>query len=100
MSNTLRALSALLAYPTEDLRAAVADIGAVLVDEEQVSARERADLWPLLAELRRALRSDLDAPAALAAVDRWAEASLAGGDDADAPAQVRAAVDALLGIAL
>ena len=47
-----------------------------------------------------ALRSDLDAPAALAAVDRWAEASLAGGGDADATAQVRAAVDALLGIAL
>ena len=52
MSNTLRALSALLAYPTEDLRAAIADIGTVLVDEGQVSARERADLWPLLAEFR------------------------------------------------
>ena len=52
MSNTLRALSALLAYPTEDLRAAIADIGTVLVDDGLVSARERADLWPLLAELR------------------------------------------------
>lgn len=52
MSNTLRALSALLAYPTEELREAIADIGTVLVDEGQVSACERADLWPLLAELR------------------------------------------------
>ena len=67
---------------------------------EAVARGTGAPAEPLLAELRRALRSDLDAPAALAAVDRWAEASLAGGDDADAPAQVRAAVDALLGIAL
>ncbi|HOA26937.1 MAG TPA: cysteine--1-D-myo-inosityl 2-amino-2-deoxy-alpha-D-glucopyranoside ligase [Arachnia sp.] len=67
---------------------------------EAVARGAGAPAEPLLAELRRALRSDLDAPAALAAVDRWAEASLAGGDDADAPAQVRAAVDALLGIAL
>lgn len=59
MSNTLRALSALLAYPTEDLRAAIADIGAVLVDEGRVSARERADLWPLLDELRNADLYDL-----------------------------------------
>lgn len=52
MSSTLRALSALLAYPTEELREAIADIGTVLVDDGLVSARERADLWPLLAELR------------------------------------------------
>ena len=52
MSNSFRALSALLAYPTEELREAIADIGSILVDDGLVGARERADLWPLLAELR------------------------------------------------
>ncbi len=51
----------------------------------------------LLAELRAALSQDLDTPAALAAVDRWAGAE---GDDAAAPALVRDAVDALLGVVL
>ncbi len=51
----------------------------------------------LLAQVRAALADDLDTPAALAAVDAWAAA---GGDDAAAPALVRDAVDALLGIAL
>jgi L-cysteine:1D-myo-inositol 2-amino-2-deoxy-alpha-D-glucopyranoside ligase len=66
---------------------------------------------PLLAEVRRRLADDLGAPAALAAVDRWAEQAMgdtkvgtgsdtgAGGDES-APAQVRAIVDALLGVAL
>jgi L-cysteine:1D-myo-inositol 2-amino-2-deoxy-alpha-D-glucopyranoside ligase len=49
----------------------------------------------LLAALRRALRNDLDTPTALAAVDAWCAAS---GDDAAAPALVRDAVDALLGV--
>ena len=52
---------------------------------------------PLAAEVRRALAGDLDAPAALAAVDRWAAGD---GADTDAPGQVRALVDALLGVAL
>ncbi|RFU39242.1 cysteine--1-D-myo-inosityl 2-amino-2-deoxy-alpha-D-glucopyranoside ligase, partial [Actinomadura logoneensis] len=44
---------------------------------------------------------DLDAPGALAAVDAWADAALAGtGGDAEAPARVRAIADALLGVAL
>jgi L-cysteine:1D-myo-inositol 2-amino-2-deoxy-alpha-D-glucopyranoside ligase len=51
----------------------------------------------LLQDLRAALADDLDAPAALAAVDAWCAA---GGDDAAAPALVRDAVDALLGVAL
>jgi L-cysteine:1D-myo-inositol 2-amino-2-deoxy-alpha-D-glucopyranoside ligase len=56
---------------------------------------------PVLAELRRALADDLDAPGALRAVDAWAEESLIlGGRDEDAPALVRASVDALLGVAL
>ncbi|HZB32259.1 MAG TPA: cysteine--1-D-myo-inosityl 2-amino-2-deoxy-alpha-D-glucopyranoside ligase [Streptosporangiaceae bacterium] len=56
---------------------------------------------PLLDEVRRHLADDLNAPAALVAVDRWAERALAG-DAADetAPGQVRAIVDALLGVAL
>ena len=49
----------------------------------------------LLAQVRAALADDLDAPAALAAVDRWA---VAEGDDPDAPALVAATVDALLGV--
>ena len=51
----------------------------------------------LLAEVRAALHDDLDAPAALTAVDRWCARS---GADAGAPALVRAVVDALLGVLL
>lgn len=54
-----------------------------------------------IAEMRRALRTDLDAPAALRAVDAWVAAS--GGidsDDTEAVEQMAAAIDALLGIRL
>ncbi|MFD8481196.1 cysteine--1-D-myo-inosityl 2-amino-2-deoxy-alpha-D-glucopyranoside ligase [Kitasatospora sp. NPDC059673] len=55
----------------------------------------------LLGELREALANDLDAPAALAAVDRWAATAHAvGGEDTGAPGLVSRAVDALLGVAL
>jgi L-cysteine:1D-myo-inositol 2-amino-2-deoxy-alpha-D-glucopyranoside ligase len=55
----------------------------------------------LLEEVRDALAHDLDAPAALAAVDRWAALQHAqGGPDEGAPGVVSRAVDALLGIAL
>ncbi|WP_035851211.1 cysteine--1-D-myo-inosityl 2-amino-2-deoxy-alpha-D-glucopyranoside ligase [Kitasatospora azatica] len=55
----------------------------------------------LLAEVRAALAEDLDAPAALAAVDRWAEQQAAtGGEDIGAPGLVSRTVDALLGVAL
>ncbi|MCQ4210683.1 cysteine--1-D-myo-inosityl 2-amino-2-deoxy-alpha-D-glucopyranoside ligase [Streptomyces longispororuber] len=55
----------------------------------------------LVEEIRAALSNDLDAPAALAAVDRWAEAQAAdGGSDEGAPGVVSRAVDALLGVAL
>ena len=59
----------------------------------------------MLAGVRRHLADDLDAPAALAVVDRWAEqVRLRGGsigaDDPTAPGLVRDTVDALLGIAL
>src|SRR5690606_9789010 len=52
---------------------------------------------PVAAAVRDRLADDLDAPAALGAIDAWAAAD---GDDADAPAQVRAVADTLLGVAL
>ncbi|MFC7733756.1 cysteine--1-D-myo-inosityl 2-amino-2-deoxy-alpha-D-glucopyranoside ligase [Actinomadura keratinilytica] len=57
------------------------------------------------AEVRARLADDLDAPGALAAVDRWADRALADEPDArdadaEAPARVRALTDALLGVAL
>jgi L-cysteine:1D-myo-inositol 2-amino-2-deoxy-alpha-D-glucopyranoside ligase len=72
---------------------------------------------PVLAGIRERIAEDLDAPGALAVVDRWAEAVLAAGPaDAGGPAAepgqarpaapgspgalVRDAVDALLGVAL
>ncbi|MDT0345691.1 cysteine--1-D-myo-inosityl 2-amino-2-deoxy-alpha-D-glucopyranoside ligase [Streptomyces litchfieldiae] len=52
-------------------------------------------------EIRAALADDLDAPAALAAVDRWAAAQArGGGSDTGATGVVSRAVDALLGVAL
>jgi L-cysteine:1D-myo-inositol 2-amino-2-deoxy-alpha-D-glucopyranoside ligase len=51
--------------------------------------------------LRDHLADDLDTPAALAAVDAWASEALnRSGTDAEAPALLRDAVDALLGIEL
>jgi L-cysteine:1D-myo-inositol 2-amino-2-deoxy-alpha-D-glucopyranoside ligase len=55
----------------------------------------------LLAEIRERLADDLDTPGALAAVDRWADATLAHtGTDPAAPDLAAATVDALLGIRL
>ncbi|MFD6880452.1 MULTISPECIES: cysteine--1-D-myo-inosityl 2-amino-2-deoxy-alpha-D-glucopyranoside ligase [unclassified Streptomyces] len=55
----------------------------------------------LVEEVREALSRDLDAPAALAAVDRWVELQLAtDADDESAPGLVSRTVDALLGVAL
>ncbi|ONK15584.1 cysteine--1-D-myo-inosityl 2-amino-2-deoxy-alpha-D-glucopyranoside ligase [Streptomyces sp. MP131-18] len=52
-------------------------------------------------EIRAALADDLDAPAALAAVDRWADdQAREGGGDPGAPGVISRAVDALLGVAL
>lgn len=54
---------------------------------------------PLLAEVRSALADDLDAPSALAAIDRWAEQTRRGhGDDAGAPASVADVAASLLGV--
>jgi L-cysteine:1D-myo-inositol 2-amino-2-deoxy-alpha-D-glucopyranoside ligase len=55
----------------------------------------------VIIQMRAALAGDLDAPTALAAVDAWAGASTAiDGDDAEAPALIARACDALLGIRL
>jgi L-cysteine:1D-myo-inositol 2-amino-2-deoxy-alpha-D-glucopyranoside ligase len=78
------------------------------------AARERLTRWreavalpagppaaDLVLRLRTHLADDLDSPGALAAVDAWArEAVERRGTDRDAPGLVRAAVDALLGVAL
>ncbi|TNY37430.1 cysteine--1-D-myo-inosityl 2-amino-2-deoxy-alpha-D-glucopyranoside ligase [Thermomonospora catenispora] len=84
-------------------------------DGDLTRAAERLERWraavrlpagpaaaPVAAEVRRALANDLDAPAALAAVDRWAERALSAAGDPDeaAPAQIRALADALLGVEL
>jgi L-cysteine:1D-myo-inositol 2-amino-2-deoxy-alpha-D-glucopyranoside ligase len=57
---------------------------------------------PVLAGLRERLADDLDSPGAIALVDQWAAATLAGrGEQEDeAPRIVCDAVDALLGVAL
>lgn len=54
-----------------------------------------------VSRLRDHLADDLDTPRALAAVDAWAAAALSGdGSDSTAPALIRDAVDALLGVDL
>ena len=61
------------------------------------------DAAGLVAEVRVVLADDLRAPAALAAVDRWAAAALAVAavdDDTDAPESAAQLVDALLGVRL
>ncbi|OEJ31282.1 cysteine--1-D-myo-inosityl 2-amino-2-deoxy-alpha-D-glucopyranoside ligase [Streptomyces subrutilus] len=81
----------------------------VLAEAEARLARWRAavsrpDGLPadaLVEEVREALANDLDAPAALAAVDRWVERQLASDEsDESAPGLVSRTVDALLGVAL
>ncbi|MER6218484.1 cysteine--1-D-myo-inosityl 2-amino-2-deoxy-alpha-D-glucopyranoside ligase [Streptomyces sp. NPDC048387] len=82
---------------------------AVLAEAEARLARWRAavsrpDGVPadaVVEEVREALSRDLDAPAALAAVDRWVERQLASDEtDETAPGLVSRTVDALLGVAL
>ena len=51
MARTYRALAALIAYPTEALQAATAEIAAVLAEEGLVPAPRRAAIDGLLAEL-------------------------------------------------
>jgi L-cysteine:1D-myo-inositol 2-amino-2-deoxy-alpha-D-glucopyranoside ligase len=84
-------------------------------DEGFTDAKQRLGRWrsalaaapagsgaPLLEDMRSALGNDLDAPAALAAVDRWADLAQAGQAEPSTAdeALVRDAVDALLGVEL
>lgn len=66
-----------------------------------VSLAAGPDASPVVARLRDHLSNDVDSPNALRAVDAWAEEALThGGKDTAAPALMRDAVDALLGVAL
>jgi L-cysteine:1D-myo-inositol 2-amino-2-deoxy-alpha-D-glucopyranoside ligase len=83
-------------------------------DDLLVAAQDRLDRWreavrldaglnadEVLVQVRAALAQDLDAPSAMAALDAWAGASTAiDSDDADAPALVAHACEALLGVVL
>ncbi len=68
---------------------------------DAVALRTGPPAADLVLRLRTHLADDLDTPGALAAVDAWArEAAERRGADPDAPLLVRAALDALLGVAL
>ncbi|MDQ1650860.1 MAG: L-cysteine:1D-myo-inositol 2-amino-2-deoxy-alpha-D-glucopyranoside ligase [Cryptosporangiaceae bacterium] len=59
------------------------------------------DAAPVLARVRERLSDDLDSPAAIAAIDRWAREAASGqGEDKEAPQLVRTLADALLGVKL
>ncbi|MCT1987467.1 cysteine--1-D-myo-inosityl 2-amino-2-deoxy-alpha-D-glucopyranoside ligase [Dermacoccus abyssi] len=62
------------------------------------TSNDRGDAEAVVADLRRALRNDLDTASALAAVDAWCET--AENEAIGSGGQVREAVDALLGVRL
>ena len=85
-------------WTTEGLRAAQARLDRW---RTAVSRPAGAHAGKVLDGVRDALAADLDAPAALAVVDAWADATLADtGPDSGAPELVRDVVDALLGVRL
>ncbi|HZQ33475.1 MAG TPA: cysteine--1-D-myo-inosityl 2-amino-2-deoxy-alpha-D-glucopyranoside ligase [Mycobacterium sp.] len=68
---------------------------------QAVSLSSGPSATDVVARVRRYLADDLDTPKALAALDGWTTDALEyGGRDTDAPAYVRACVDALLGVEL
>jgi len=68
---------------------------------EAVALPAGPDVTGTLQRVRDRLADDLDTPAALAAIDRWADEALTRrGTDPDAPALIRDLADALLGLAL
>lgn len=72
---------------------------------EALSVNAAPEASAVVAEIRAALGQDLDSPAALRAVDEWAELTLADGRDTsadriEAPGLVSRAIDALLGLRL
>jgi L-cysteine:1D-myo-inositol 2-amino-2-deoxy-alpha-D-glucopyranoside ligase len=69
--------------------------------QEAVALPAGPDARPVVEAVRRHLADDLNAPAAVAAVDRWVDAALReGGRDESAPGTVRATADGLLGVLL
>ena len=101
-----RAAAAVASAPPGD-PAPAAPMPAAAVPPASASGaavRRAPSAGDVLGEVRARLADDLDAPGALAAVDAWADAVLAGAVLADpgpeAAGLVRDTVDALLGIAL
>jgi len=85
-------------WTSEVLSAAEARLARWRTAVELATAPPAEDM---IARLRDHLSNDLDTERALAAVDAWADAALSvGGPDTEAPALVRTAVDALLGVLL
>ena len=85
-------------YTDQVLQDAVARLGRW---RAAVSRPDGPPAEALVDEIREALADDLNAPAALASVDRWvALQERSGGTDIGAPGVVSRAVDALLGVAL
>jgi L-cysteine:1D-myo-inositol 2-amino-2-deoxy-alpha-D-glucopyranoside ligase len=69
--------------------------------QDALSREQGPDPEPVLARVREALSDDLDAPVALAAVDRWADEQLTrGGTVPGAPGVIARTLDALLGVRL
>ncbi|GAA4226995.1 cysteine--1-D-myo-inosityl 2-amino-2-deoxy-alpha-D-glucopyranoside ligase [Actinomadura meridiana] len=81
-------------WTPKDLDAAVTRLGRWRAAVERASGPSAEGV---VTAVRDRLNDDLDAPGALAAVDAWAATE---GADTAAPAQVKAAVDALFGVAL
>jgi L-cysteine:1D-myo-inositol 2-amino-2-deoxy-alpha-D-glucopyranoside ligase len=81
---------------------ALADAGHRLARWRDALSREGGpDPEPLLGRVREHLADDLDAPSALAAIDRWVEEQLTrGGSVRGAPGVVARLADALLGLRL
>jgi L-cysteine:1D-myo-inositol 2-amino-2-deoxy-alpha-D-glucopyranoside ligase len=84
--------------------AAASDPGSVVPGEGEPAAGGVPTVEGMLAAVRERIADDLDAPGALAAVDRWASVVTSAPElpagTAAAAALVRDTVDALLGIAL
>ncbi len=76
-------------------------VGRLAMWRSAVSGQAGPDAAPVIDRVRAALADDLRTPAALDAIDGWAMAQQSGsGDDAEAPAQIAALADALLGVRL
>ena len=76
-------------------------VGRLALWRAAVAGTSGPDAAPVIERVRGALADDLRTPAALDAIDGWAMAQqAASGDDAEAPAQIAALADALLGVRL